>query len=46
MNFYTSDGCSYTGMSAETVCRLRLELGKETTFITKEEFDVIAESRN
>jgi hypothetical protein len=39
MKFYTSDGCSYEGMSAEVVTALRAELGRSTTYVTKEEFD-------
>jgi hypothetical protein len=41
MKLYTSDGCSYEGMDQETVTRLRTELGRETTYITKEEYDAI-----
>ena len=33
MKLYTSDGCSYDGMDADTVTRLRTELGKSTTFV-------------
>jgi len=36
---YTSDGCSYCGMSKDTVTTLRTELGLTTTFITKAEYD-------
>lgn len=39
MKLYTSDGCFYEGMDQETVTRLRTELGHETTYITKEEYD-------
>ena len=39
MKLYTSDGCSYEGMDQETVTRLRTELGRETVYITKEEYD-------
>jgi hypothetical protein len=39
MKLYTSDGCSYEGMSAEVVTALRTELGRETVYITKEEYD-------
>lgn len=39
---YTSDGCAYTGMSQETVERLRADLGRTpTVFITKEEYEAI-----
>jgi hypothetical protein len=38
---YTSDGCSYSGMDSATVVRLRLELGRSTTFVDKETFDAI-----
>jgi len=38
MKLYTSDGCSYEGMSEEVVIALRTELGRETTFVTKEEY--------
>jgi hypothetical protein len=41
MKFYTNDGCSYEGMDQETVTRLRTELGRETVYITKEEYDII-----
>ena len=41
MIFYTSDGSSYTGMNQETVTKLRTELGRETVYITKEEYDII-----
>lgn len=41
MKFYTSDGCSYEGMDQETVTRLRTELGRETVYITKEEYDTL-----
>jgi hypothetical protein len=41
MKFYTSDGCSYEGMDQETVTRLRTELGRETVYVTKAEYDVI-----
>jgi hypothetical protein len=44
MRFYTSDGCAYEGMDQETVTRLRTELGRETTYITKEEYDAIVEA--
>lgn len=39
MKLYTSDGGSYEGMDQETVTRLRTELGRETTYITKEEYE-------
>ena len=39
MKLYTSDGCSYEGMSEETVTALRTELGRSTTFVTKEEYE-------
>ena len=39
MKLYTSDGCSYEGMSAETVTSLRSELGRSTEFVSKEEYD-------
>lgn len=41
MVFYTSDGCSYTGMAQETVIRLREELGRTTEFITKEQYETL-----
>lgn len=41
---YTSDGCCYDGMDAETVTRLRLELGKSTTFVDKETYDAFMAS--
>lgn len=41
MKLYTSDGCSYEGMSTEIVITLRTELGRETVFITKEEYNAI-----
>jgi hypothetical protein len=39
MKFYTSDGCSYEGMSEEIVVALRTELGRETEFVSKEVYD-------
>lgn len=39
MRLYTSDGCSYVGMSEETVIRLREELGRTTIFITEAEYN-------
>ena len=39
MILYTSDGCAYEGMSHETVTRLRTELGCETVYVTKEEYN-------
>jgi hypothetical protein len=44
MKFYTSDGCSYEGMDQETVTRLRTELGRETVYITKEEYDAYVQA--
>lgn len=41
---YTSDGCSYIGMSEETVRTLRTELGRETVFVTKEQYEAIIEA--
>lgn len=41
--FYTSDGCSYEGMSEETVCALRAEAGLVTRFVTKEVYDEMME---
>lgn len=41
MKLYTSDGCYYEGMSEEVIIALRIELGRETIFVTKEEYDVI-----
>lgn len=46
MKLYTSDGSSYEGMDADTVTRLRTELGKTTVFITEAEFDVIVAARS
>lgn len=45
MHFYTSDGCSYFGMDQDTVLRLRTELGKESVFISKMDFDILVQSR-
>jgi hypothetical protein len=42
---YTSDGCSYEGMDEETVTHLRTELNRETTYITKEEFDILIQAQ-
>jgi len=39
MKLYTSDGCAYEGMSAEVVTALRLELGRTTAYVTKEEYE-------
>jgi len=44
MKLYTSDGYSYEGMDQETVTRLRTELGLETTYVTKEEYDTYIEA--
>lgn len=44
MKLYTSDGCAYEGMSAEVVTALRTELGRETTFVTKEEYEAYVAS--
>lgn len=44
MNFYTSDGCSYSGMSQETIMALRNELGRETTFVDKATYESIIPS--
>ena len=41
MKFYTNDGCSYEGMDEYTVTRLRTELGRDTVYITKEEYDTL-----
>lgn len=38
VKLYTSDGCAYEGMDEETVTRLRTELGRETTYITEEQY--------
>ena len=46
MKLYTSDGCSYEGMSQDTVTRLRTELGKDTIFVDKQTYEAyIASSR-
>ena len=39
MKFYTSDGCSYEGIDQDTITRLRTELGRDTAFITEEEYN-------
>lgn len=39
MILYTSDGCKYEGMDESTVTNLRLDLGKETSFVTEDEYD-------
>ena len=39
MKFYTSDGCSYEGMSAEVVVTLRVELGRETEFVDQATYE-------
>lgn len=41
---FTSDGRSYEGMDAQTVIKLRLEMGKLTGFITEEEFRIASEA--
>lgn len=41
MKLYTSDGCSYEGMSEVTVINLRLELGRSTTFVDKATYDAL-----
>lgn len=45
MKLYTSDGGSYEGMDQETVTRLRTELGRETVYVTKEEYDAYIAAR-
>lgn len=44
MKLYTSDYCSYEGMSAEVVIALRAELNQETVFIDKETYDAYVEA--
>lgn len=44
MKLYTSDGCAYEGMSEETITTLRSELGRLTTFVTKEDYDAFIAS--
>lgn len=44
MKLFTSDGCTYEGMSEAKVIALRLELGRATTFITELEFNAIIEA--
>jgi hypothetical protein len=39
MKFYTDDGCSYEGMDADTITRLRLELGCSTTFVDQATYE-------
>lgn len=39
MKLYTSDGCSYEGMSDAIVTALRLELGKATTFVDQATYE-------
>lgn len=38
MKFYTSDGCAYEGMTQNTITALRQELGKDTHFVTEEDY--------
>lgn len=47
MKLYTEDGCSYDGMDADTVTRLRTELGKDTQFVDQQTYeDYIASYRS
>lgn len=39
MQLYTSDGFAYFGMDESTVTALRSELGRSTTFVTKDIYD-------
>lgn len=39
MIFYTDDGCTYEGMSENTIISLRADLGKPTTFVDKATYD-------
>lgn len=39
MTLYTSDGCKYEGMDADTITTLRTELGHVTSFVSKEVYD-------
>jgi len=41
---YTADGCSYTGMTRETVERLRAELGRGTEWVTKEVYESLLDA--
>ncbi len=38
MKFFTSDGCSYEGMSKEDIQRVRQEIGLNTNFVEEEEY--------
>lgn len=44
MRFYTLDGCFYEGMNQETIIQLRTELGLETIFTTREEYETVVKS--
>ncbi len=41
MIYYTADGAQYQGMDQDTILALRQEMGKNTIWITKEEFDAL-----
>lgn len=45
MEFYTSDGCKYSGMAKETIERLRAELGRETTFVEREAYEAFLKAQ-
>ena len=38
MTYYTSDGCRYDGMDTDTIIQLRAELGKDTVFISQQDY--------
>ena len=44
MKLYTPDGCAYEGMDADTVTRLRTELGRETVFTTQDAYDALCQA--
>ena len=41
MQYFTSDGCSYTGMDEATVTRLRTELGRTTVYVDEATYNSI-----
>jgi hypothetical protein len=39
MQLYTADGFTYFGMDESVVIALRAEMGRSTSFVTKEAYD-------
>lgn len=41
MRYFTSDCSSYEGMDEDTIIRLRSELGRPTTFIDEDAYNLL-----